>query len=73
MKTYRASIDIVPLKIIPSNVHGTLTLNKVIERIGKCHYKRNTRLCNIDNQTDSNDTTRIRINPTMLAIRRLPI
>ena len=59
----------VPLKIIPSDVHGPITLNNWIERMNKCHFKRDTRLCNMDNQDDSNDATWIWINPTILAIR----
>ena len=59
----------VPLKIIPSDVHGPITLNNWIERMNKCHFKRDTRLCNMDNQDDYNDATWIWINPTILAIR----
>ena len=47
--------NVVPLKIIPSDVHGPITLNNWIERMNKCHFKRDTRLCNMDNQDDSND------------------
>ena len=63
----------VPLKIVPSDVHGPITLNNWIERMNKCHFKRDTRLCNMDNQDDSNDATWIWINPTILAIRWLSI
>ena len=59
----------VPLKIIPSDVHGPITLNNWIQRMNKCHFKRDTRLCNRDNQDDFNDATWIWINPTILAIR----
>ena len=31
--------------------------------MNKCHFKIDTRLCNMDNQTDSNDATWILINP----------
>ena len=56
-------------KIIPSDVHGPITVNNWIERMNKCHFKRDTRLCNMDNQDDYNDATWIWINPTILAIR----
>ena len=50
--------NVVSLKIIPSDVHGLITPNKEIERIKKKrHFKRHTRLCNMDNQPDSNDGT----------------
>ena len=64
--------NVVPLKTIPSNVHGSITLNNGIERMNKCHFKMDTRLCNMDNQTDSNDATWIWINPTILVIRWFP-
>ena len=53
----------VPLKIIPSDVHGPITVNNWIERMNKCHFKRDTRLCNMDNQDDYNVATWIWINP----------
>ena len=59
----------VPLKIISSDVHGPITVNNWIERMNKCHFKRDTRLCNMNNQDDYNDATWIWINPTILAIR----
>ena len=31
--------NVVPLKIIPSNVNGPITLNKGMERMNKCHFK----------------------------------
>ena len=49
--------DVVSLKTIPSNVDGPITLDKGIERMNKCHFKRDTRLCNMDNQTDSTNAT----------------
>ena len=60
-------------KIIPSKVHGPIPLNNGIEWMNKCHFKRDTRLCKIDNQTGSNDATWVWINPTILAIRWSPI
>ena len=66
------------LKTTPSNVYGQITLNNGKRKDGKNHFEkerereRHTRLCNMGDQTDSNDATWIWINPTILAILGCP-
>ena len=62
--------DKLAFKTIPPNAYGQITLNSEKERINK---EGHLWLRNIGNQTDSDDATWVWVNPTILAIRWLPI
>ena len=65
--------NIVALKTTSPNVYGQITLNNGKERMEKVTSReRRTRLCNMGNQTDSDDATWIWINSKILAIRGCP-